>query len=595
MSSPLHAWRSSRTKVLSLEVLARTAAGEPQRIGEFRALVGHFFTRFFAGEVASEDRDTKTHVVQAACALAIPPLIFALYLYPAYHLPRHVLRSYWAQAGDHFFFVLYSFVCLGLITIFEWDLLFPDVLDVFVLSPLPVTFLRLIAARVTAIFLLVACALLDSNFLSPLVLPAATDPPRLIQFLTAYIVSVATSGIFSTMFFIALGGALVGVMGERVYRRISLWVQGIGVVILLTMLFHYPIVWESLQSILQSGSPFARWMPPFWFLGVYQRILDGTSTPLVFARLASPAFLATLVASGLAIVSYPLAFWRKTRDLVEGNAVRQQRKAAASPLYAAIHATIVRSPVGRAVWHFIGQNLVRVPRYRMVLVMAGGMGAALVLATMTRVKIAHEQLGFAFSRDGLRATVPIVAFWAVAGLRSTFLAPSDQRGRWIFRITAGKAGVQVCRAVQNWVCTWALVLSWAAVLWTWFAVPPTAHSWIPVLTQIIVASALSVLLTDVFFMNVYTIPFTGIRSTPASNFALLLIPYVGFFPALVLFTVGAEPWIAGSGTYLLFATLILCALHFCLVRVRRARLAEHLQLIELDEDEEDFPLRLGLR
>src|SRR5579875_1989653 len=161
MSSPLRAWRSSRADVLSLEVLARPDASKPARIGEFRALTGHFFARFFAGEIASEDRDTKTRVVQAACALALPPLIVSLYLYPAYHPPFHVQRPYWAQAGDHLFFVLYSFVCIGLITIFEWDLLFPDVLDVFILSPVTGGSLRLLASRVVAIFCLMAFALLD--------------------------------------------------------------------------------------------------------------------------------------------------------------------------------------------------------------------------------------------------------------------------------------------------------------------------------------------------------------------------------------------------------------------------------------------------
>ena len=44
---------------------------------------------------------------------------------------------YWVQMNHHFFFVLYSFVAMGLITVFEWDLFFPDLLDVLVLGTLP--------------------------------------------------------------------------------------------------------------------------------------------------------------------------------------------------------------------------------------------------------------------------------------------------------------------------------------------------------------------------------------------------------------------------------------------------------------------------
>lgn len=593
MSSPLRAWRS-RTEILSLEAPASPAAVAPQPIGEFRTLVRHFFTRFFAGEIACEDRDTKTRLVQAACALAVPPLIFSLYLYPAYHLPHHVLRPYWAQAADHFFFVLYSFVCMGLVTIFEWDLLFPDVLDVFILSPLPVHRARLLASRVAAIFLLMACALLDSSFLAPLVLPAAVDPPSLFRFLAAHVVSVAMAGVFSAAFLLALEGTLVALLGDRAFRKISLWLQGVSVVALLTMLFLCPVLAGSLHSLLASGSPLVRWAPPFWFLGLYQRILDGASTPLLFAQLARTGCLATFLAAGFVVVSYPMAWWRKTSGLVEGSAVRRRRGGGFGLVNAVLHAMIVRTPSGRAVWHFISQNLVRVPRYRMVLVMAGGMGAALVIATVTRVSPMHGRLAFTFSREGLQAIVPIIAFWTVAGLRSTFCAPSDQRGRWVFRITVGKGGLEESRAAERWVRVCALSLSWIAVLWAHFVAPSPLHPWTQALGQIVVASALSVLLTDAFFLNAYTIPFTGTRSTSASNFALLLIPYLGFFPALVFFTVGVEPWITSSVTPLLFASLVLFASHFCLSRVRLSRIAEYLQQPDLDEGEEDFPLRLGL-
>ena len=78
-----------------------------------------------------------------------------MYLWPVYHPFRGGRRGstqsgpppYWVQVNHHFFFVLYSFVAMGLMTVFEWDLFFPDLLDVFVLGTLPIAQRRLFLAR----------------------------------------------------------------------------------------------------------------------------------------------------------------------------------------------------------------------------------------------------------------------------------------------------------------------------------------------------------------------------------------------------------------------------------------------------------------
>jgi hypothetical protein len=111
----------------------------------------------------------------------------------------------------------------------------------------------------------------------------------------------------------------------------------------------------------------------------------------------------------------------------------------------------------------------------------------------------------------------------------------------------------------------------------------------------LVAVALSVLLTDVFFLNVKTIPFTGAKPHAAANFALLLIPYLGFFPAVVLFTVGLEPVIEASVGHLALTAGIVVGAHLVLRVLHRRRIAEFTQLVDADGDEEEFPLRLGLR
>ncbi len=594
MASALREPKTSHDEVLSLEVLARRGPEQHKKPPtQFRVLIRHFLDRFFNNEMASAEGDAKTRLVQVACTIGIPPFVVALYLYTPYHMP-HQVRPYWAQVGDHYFYTLYSMVAMGIVTIFEWDLLFPDLLDVIVLSPLPVRSLRMLGARVAAIFILMAAALFDSSFLAPVVLPAAVDPPHLFRFWAAHLLAVAASGVFGAAFFLALEGILVGVMGDQLFRRIALWLQGASVVALLTLLFLYPAIAGSLGAVLHTQSRLVAWVPSLWFLGIYQRILDGPATPAVFSGLARTGFIAVTTTVVLAVVSYPLAWWRRTRALVEGTAKREKQNRIALPLRRALHVTLARQPAYRAMWQFIGQNLLRVPRYRMVLVMYGGMGAALLFATVTRVSVAHGRLAFVFSPQGLRATVPIVAFWTVSGLRSTFLAPADQRGRWIFRVILGKAGRAELNACQRWVFLWSAALSLTAALISVLA-GAGPRDWRFAAGQLIVALGLSLLLTDAFFLTVKTIPFTGVRPNSATNFALLLIPYLGFFPAIVMFTIGLEPVIEASAAHLAIAVGLMTAAHLVLRAIHRRRMAEHLHAIEADDDEEDFPLRLGLR
>src|ERR1700761_3712928 len=142
---------ASKHPVLSLAVQAEAAIPSRDRT-DFEVLVRHLLDRFFHNELLASDDETK-RVMQIAAAVALPTLIVSLFLFPAYHAfpPAPLHRPFWSQAGDHSFYVVYSFVVMGAVTVYEWDLLFPDILDIFVLSVLPIPSRRLFLARVLAL------------------------------------------------------------------------------------------------------------------------------------------------------------------------------------------------------------------------------------------------------------------------------------------------------------------------------------------------------------------------------------------------------------------------------------------------------------
>ncbi|AXC10894.1 hypothetical protein ACPOL_1548 [Acidisarcina polymorpha] len=579
--------------VLSLAVQAALFDGDPQERSQFQVLVRHFLDRFFTNETTSSDGETKARALQIAYAIALPGLCVAIYLFPPYHYPGG--RPFWLQISDHYFYVMYSFVAIGAITIFVWDFFFPDLLDVFVLSTLSIQRQTLFWARVSAVVLFLGIFLLGANALGSLFFPASADLPSLARHFFAHLVAVTMSGAFIAAFFLALQGSLLTLLGERISRTISPFLQGLSVTGLLTMLLIFPIVSRFLEALLSSGGREVQYFPPFWFLGIYERLLRGSSTLPVFATLARTGWIATAFMIAMASLFYPFAYRSRMRHVVEGADPRNTQNRILIPLTSVLHKTLLRIPQRRAIFHFISQTLLRTPRYRVYLTMYGGGGMALVIAGVVMLKLGDGHISLVFSPDGLRAAIPIIAFWTIAGLRAAFLGPADRKVNWIFRVINGKPGWDESTATRWWVLLWALILTLGSVTLIHAIAPPGFNGWSNTGVQVFVGISLCLLLTDAFFLNVKMVPFTGARPASTTNLAFVLIQYFGLFPPLVLLTLGLEDWLLqGLGHLLIVAALVVGA-HFELLRRHRRIVTDFLGLIEVDEEEEEFPQRLGLR
>jgi hypothetical protein len=598
----------SETQVLSLNEQAALDVHPPER-SQFAHLVLHYLERFFNHETASPDGDAKARLVLAAFAAGLPGLMVAVYLWPVYHpirgWPPGRLSDggpppYWLQVNHHFFFVLYSFVVMGIVAVFEWDLFFPDLLDIFVLSTLPVPNRRLFLARVSAIGLFIAGFLFDANILAPLVLPEALDPPSLLRFLSGHVVAAFGAGLFAAAFIVAFESALLAVFGERLFRKLSLLVQGLSISALLMLLLLFPVLSGVVPALLQSGSLYARCFPPFWFLGIYQRLMEGPSALPIYTQLARTACLATLAAAALALIAYPLAYRRRVHQLVEGSVTRSSRSHLARLFHPLLHLFVVRVPIRRAVFHFIGQTLLRVPRYRIYLVLYGGVGLSVVIAGILRFTVVHSRVNIEVSTDGLRSAIAIVAFWIVAGLRATFVSPGNQRASWAFRIVHGDPpgfahALDRLQAAKLWVFLCSIVITMATLFASRAIAPPALLTAPATAAQLLTAVSLCLLLTDVFFLYVTAVPFTGATTGGETNLAFTLLKYFTFFPAIIWIPLAVEPWIDQKLWHFAAAALAVLAVHIALHLRHRAIVAAHCRQLALEEGEEDFPMRLGLR
>jgi hypothetical protein len=593
MFKTLQVFAEPEHPVLSLAVQASIYTDEQPQRTQFQVLLRHFLSRFFASESGDGEVQAKARVLQIAYAIALPGLCVALYLFPPYHFPGG--RPFWSQVADHYFYVMYSFVAIGAVTIFVWDLFLPDLLDVFVLSTLSIERRTLFTARIAAVGLFLAIFLLGANALGTIFFPASADLPSLARHFSAHLAAVTMSGLWIASFVLALQGFLLILLGESLFSRISPFVRALSITTLLTILFLFPLVSRFIETLFGAGQRAVFYFPPFWFLGIYERILDGGETPSVFSALARTGVLATAAMVVLAAVSYSFAYRSRMRNVVEGSGAKSIRSRLAAPAMMLLHRTLLRVPQQRGIFHFIGQTLTRTPRYRVYLAMYGGLGLALIISCALMFKVGHGTIAFALSTEGLRASAPIIAFWTVAGLRAAFLGPADRRVNWIFRVIHGKPGWDESAATRMWVLLWALLLTLGSIALIHLVAPPELRRWKESVVEMFTGAALCLLLTDAFFLNVKTVPFTGRRSAGSMNLAYVLIQYFGLFPPLVLITLGFEDWIAAGPGHLLLAAAVVVVAHMELLRRHRNILRDSVNLLDVDDDEEEFPQRLGLR
>jgi hypothetical protein len=594
MSERLGLFAPPKHAVLSLGVQAQTITSRRDQ-SEFEVLVRHLIDRFFNNELLASDDETK-RVMQIACAVALPTLVVSLFLFPAYHAfpPAPLHRPFWSQAGDHYFYVMYSFVVMGAVTVYEWDLHFPDILDIFVLSVLPIPSRQLFFSRVFALAVFLCLVQFGTSILGTLFFPMVAEQFNFVRHIFSHALAVALSGLFAATSFLSIQGVLLNTVGERIFRRITPLIQGASIMLLLVVLLLCPTLAGSLEGLLASGITIVRYFPPFWFLGIYECLLSGPSAPAIFHILARSGCYALLFMLVCTLLTYPLAYRRRVRQLIEGSAASSAHGGTNAPINRILHATILRQPPQRAVFHFISQTILRSQRQRVTLAMFGGLSIAIAVAQMLVLTGEPGHIHPALLPEGIRSAVPIMIFFTVVGLRSVVASPVDLRGSWLFGSVIGRPHSRHLAGTSIWIALWALIVGVGTALLLHTLSPTSLR--IPRATagQLLVAVGLSFVLSDLLLFSSRTIPFTHLHKGSVNDVPLAVVRYFVAFPIFVSIVVHYESWIEASTKNLLVTLLLFAATHFLLQRVHRRFLAQ--STLDMPPNAaEEFPQSLGLR
>ena len=515
-----------------------------------RILIYHFFRRFFDSDTVQVEGETLTTVVRAIAMVASPGLTIAFFLQTQY--PLQPPRSAWGAIQDQYFFVLFSFVAIGAVAIFEWEMLFPDRSDFLILTPLPLKPLQMLGAKAAALIGFLTLFLASCNVFGTLILPAVS---RLgfYRHVYAHALAAALAGSFAALFFLAVGGVLLCVLGAARFRLISPVVQMVSVAALMLLLLQYLRYGNVLQAWLAEPLGVVRWMPPLWFLGVYEQLLHGSAAPPFAREMARYAVGGTLASAAVVLLTYPMAWARMRRMAIEGSSRRGRRPAKWRTWL--IH-SVVRRPGERAVFHFIGQTIAKKNQYQVYLAMYCGSGLALAIACAVVFRTSGQRTTLALSQEGLHAVMPLLLFWVIAGLRAAFAFPMDLAAGWVFRITG--VGVSKCAAAgRRWVlmCAWGVMGSILAALH--FA------GWDPqrLLAQLVCGLCLCTLLTDACFAFQRSVPFNQPRMPGKTSLPWMLTLYIGILPPVLFGVIRLEMQYERSLLKLLLLGLGVAAVH----------------------------------
>ena len=193
-----------------------------------RFLAESFYERFFYNDLLGSEDDPQLSAANLMAMLVFPGIL-CLYLIPKYyvtlrHAPEHVRAL--EVLGDRYLWFAYSMSMLGLLTALQWDRLFPDERDYFVIGPQPTPTRAVFEAQAVALCRYLGLFALLIHIGSAVFFPLGTAPREAgllegLGFSIAHWLCLALASVFVVSAVAGLQGVLLLALPTRLFRRLS--------------------------------------------------------------------------------------------------------------------------------------------------------------------------------------------------------------------------------------------------------------------------------------------------------------------------------------------------------------------------------------
>ncbi|HEY3938072.1 MAG TPA: hypothetical protein VGL97_11610 [Bryobacteraceae bacterium] len=531
----------------------------------FWRLVEHFVKRLTASEEEEGTESTSLGLGMVLAILASPGAFASILLMDKYSPLLQWLRgirhfnAFKSSAADEYFFIVLSMTITGLVMVLRWNKLLPDRRDFWNLAVLPIPIRDVFLANFAALLGLAFVFAIDVNAVSSFLFPifVTMGHPTVTAFLqvaAAHAAAVFSASLFSFFAVLSLVGLLMLLLPARLFRPVSVAVRMLLVVTLLSEFFsNLFLELLSGRSSAHAGS-YARFLPSFWFLGVYENVLH-TAQPAI-AQLGNQALAALAASIVIAVAAYSLCYRRHFLRLAESfDTLGGSRHVSRLPLPQWLGRVLFRSRFEEACSRFSLKVLLRSERH--VMLFGGYLGIGLVIVAQAL-----------FDRTNNVLEVPLLlTFFLISGLRLVFETPAVLAANWVFR-TAPTHPHPSPEAMARRFLRLA-VLPWQAAI----LAPIAAHrlGWPAGLKITAMDMALSVLAIDLLLWNFHKIAFTYIARPDAKQIILRMLAALFAVALLIPLLVSVEQWALSGWLRLALIAALAGAAFFEIARRKRQR------------------------
>jgi hypothetical protein len=335
-----------------------------------------------------------------------------------------------AVRADELWLLTLMMSTIGLLTAIKWQSVFPSLRDYRALAALPLRSHQLFQAKFTALLIAATTAILVLNLFPSLLFPMVSGGrwalnPSVAARVMIHAIVCAAGCYFFFFALVALQGMLLVVLKRRIFENISGVMQAVLVPTMLVLLvLSFSIQPHVTATVLEPR--FAAWLPPVWFLGLYQRMMGDPDPGMNI--LAHRAVLALVISVLLSVLTYARSYHRHRAMLLEGVVASPRKQRWNLPLLD----WLFPDPRQQAVIAFMLKTLTQSSQHRMILTAYGGFGLAVLLTGMVGLGavVGKTKLDTAIC---VYAHVVMLAFMLV-GLRHLFSIPTELRANWIFQL-----------------------------------------------------------------------------------------------------------------------------------------------------------------
>jgi hypothetical protein len=402
-------------------------------------LVRHFLGRLFESEMISIPGEWQKVAAGLLAALLSVGILALTTYWQSFGKMREAGLSlpqiYREIRTDELSFIAVAMGVTALLTILQWQSLFPNPRDCLALAAMPVSARQIFLAKSGALLLAFAVFVLAFNLPWAMLFAAVTyghwqENPSLLPVVAANFAATGGACIFVFFSLLACQGVLLNVLPGRLFARVSLFVQAAVFIATLGALPLY-----------DRQPATAPWWPAVWFLELWEAILKGSGS-------ARHAITAMALPVAISLVAYLLSYHRYRRLLLEARSAPAagQRTGVGSRLLE----RWIRDPRQQAAFAFIWKTLARSRGHRLILLAYAGI--ALGAITKGALDMPRPSL----RDEGMYGLIVVLAplslsMLVTVGLRYLFSLPESLPANWIFQTTDLDGRAAWLAAVERFV------------------------------------------------------------------------------------------------------------------------------------------------